>query len=246
MDVLNSEEIVTVKKQKESNQLILQPVKPKTANQKKIFEAYDENKNLFIHGIAGSGKSYLALYLGLESVLNKEFKQMVIVRSAVPSRKQGFLPGSPEEKDEIYELPYYGLCSQLFNKQDAYKLLKGREQLKFISTSYLRGMTLDNSIIFVDEVQNMNFQEISTIMTRIGDNCNMILAGDEDQNDLESSHEDSCIKELHSIIDKMPSFKKIEMGVEDICRNDIVREWILARNPSKASNFKILMKPIYV
>ena len=146
----------------------------------------------------------------------------------MPSRRQGFLPGSEEEKNEIFEIPYIALVNELYNRSDAYKLLKNREQIKFLSTSYLRGITLDNAVIIIDEVQNCNFMELHTIITRVGNNCRVIICGDTSQNDLKYLHEYSCIDQLFDIINKMPSFFKIEMEVKDICRNKIVKEWILA------------------
>lgn len=227
--VEQKDNLLSIKKVKENNILQLLSVTPKTINQQKIFDAYDTEKHLFIHGFPGTGKTFLGLYLALDSVVEeKEYDKVIIVRSSVPSRRQGFLPGSEEEKNEIFEIPYIALVNELYNRSDAYKLLKNREQIKFLSTSYLRGITLDNAVIIIDEVQNCNFMELHTIITRVGNNCRVIICGDTSQNDLKYLHEDSCIDQLFDIINKMPSFFKIEMEVKDICRNKIVKEWILA------------------
>ena len=222
---------MSLKKPKESNILTLTQIKPKTINQQKIFDAYDDDKHLFIHGLPGTGKTFIGSYLALDSILNEEeYDKLIIVRSTVPSRKQGFLPGNEDDKNEVYEIPHIAVVNELFRKPDAYKMLKMRDKVKFLSTSYLRGMTLDNCVILIDEVQNMTFMEIHTIITRAGENCRIIICGDEFQNDLENQNEDSCIDKLHRIMDNMKSFKKIEMGINDICRNSLVKEWIIAQS----------------
>ena len=208
--------------------LQLSIIKPKTINQKKIFDYYNAEKHLFVHGSPGTGKTFLSIYLALNSIEKEEYHKLVIVRSAVPSRKQGFLPGNENEKNEIFELPYISIVDDLFRKRGSYKTLKMNDKINFLSTSYLRGITIDDSVILIDEVQNLNFMELHTIITRIGQNCRVILCGDEFQNDLAYLHEDSCINKLLNVIDRMPSFMKVEMSVNDICRNPLVKEWILA------------------
>ena len=209
----------------------LKNVKPKTANQHRIFDLYEKNHNLYIKGTAGTGKSFISMYLGLKDVLAfNKFREMVIIRSTVPTRKQGFLPGNDEEKNEIFEIPYEIICSKLLGNENAYKNLKSRELIRFLSTSYLRGTTFEDALIFVDEVQNFNDGEINTVMTRLGQRCQIIICGDTHQNDLVYMHEDSCIDRLDKTIAQMPSFKTVEMEIKDIQRNDVVREWIVARS----------------
>jgi predicted ribonuclease YlaK len=221
--------MVSKVKVKESNTLTLLPIKPKTINQQKIFDYFDKGKHLFIHGFAGTGKTMISLYLALEAVLEDEFyDKIILVRSAVPSRTQGYLPGTEEEKNEIFELPFIGICNELFSKSNSYKELKFKEKIKFISTSYLRGITIDNAVIIIDEVQNMTMEEIDTVITRTGKDCRLIILGDEKQGDLKNTREISCINNLHKIIDRMKSFVKVEMEIQDICRNDIVKEWLIA------------------
>jgi phosphate starvation-inducible PhoH-like protein len=217
------------KKNAQKPQLI--SVKPRTINQNKIFEAFDDDKHIFIHGTAGTGKSFIAVYLGLDAVINEaEHDELIIIRSAVASRRQGFLPGNEEEKNGIFELPYDGIVTDLYGGVAMYRNLKNDKKIRFMSTSYLRGITLKNAVILIEEVQNFNWMEINTVMTRISENCKIIINGDTKQNDLIDTNEESCIKGLPYFISKMPSFVSIEMGVEDIQRNDIVREWIIATN----------------
>ena len=214
---------------KAENSPHLQSVIPRTRNQNTIFKEFEKRKNLFIHGCAGTGKSYLGCYLAIKAVENGEYNKLVIIRSAVPSRKQGFLPGSPQEKDEIYEIPYTAIFDKLYMNDKHYAFLKTQDKINFVSTSYLRGTTIDNAIILADEIQNMNFMEINTIMTRIGENSKIIVCGDGDQDDLSSLNEDSCINDAIKIFSKMPSFNIIEMEENDILRSGIVKEWIIAK-----------------
>lgn len=214
--------------------LLLKLIKPKTVNQNKIFKQFNNN-HLLIHGTAGTGKSFVATYLALDAILNKQtFNKLIIVRSAVPSRSQGFLPGSEEEKNEIFELPYIAIVNELFDNPGAYKYFKNMGIIQFVSTSYLRGLTINDAVVIVDEVQNLNPGEASTIITRMGSNIKLILCGDTDQDDLQYLRQDSCMSDLIRIIDLMDSFYIIEMEIADIVRNGVVKEFIIAR--SKVAN----------
>lgn len=208
---------------------MLRVINPRGMNQERIFEAFDDEKNLFIHGYAGTGKTFTAMYLALDAVLNhKDFDKVVIVRSCVPARSQGFLPGNENEKNEIFEVPYDAIVPKLFDKV-TYKQLKNQGTIEFMSTSYLRGQTIERAVIIADEIQNFNQGEIDTTITRTGKNCQLILIGDTAQNDLQYLREESCVHRLPRIISKMKSFETIEMGIDDIQRNTLVKEWILAK-----------------
>jgi predicted ribonuclease YlaK len=221
--------VVSKAKVKNLNNLIR--ITPATVNQEKIFREYATGKHLLIHGSAGTGKTLISLYLGLNDVLDRVngFRKLLIIRSCVPARAQGFLPGDPAEKDAIFESPYEYLCSKLSDQQGAYKAFKAMDYIDFKSTSYLRGETFEHSIILVDEVQNFNEGEINTIVTRTGHSSRLIICGDEEQNDLMYLRENSCIDNLVRTVKRMPSFSTIEMNVDDICRDGVVKEWILAR-----------------
>ena len=216
---------------------MLKKVIPATPNQQKIFEAFEDEKHLFVHGCAGTGKTFVGMYLGLNAVMTDcHYDRLIIVRSSVPSRSQGFLPGKESEKNEIFELPYDAMVSKLFENEPnrggsstKYKDLKNTGVIEFVSTSYLRGLTWEDAVILVDEVQNMNDEEIHTVITRVGDNCQVIICGDSDQNDLMYLREESCIETLPLIIAKMPSFEIVQMMTADNQRNALVGEWIDAR-----------------
>jgi predicted ribonuclease YlaK len=208
----------------------LKKVYPVTENQKRVFDFYDEGKNLVVYGSAGSGKSFLSLYLGLKEMLDEAaFSKIVILRSAVATRDLGFLPGTEREKISVYEAPYRSIINELFNRADAYDIMKQKDIIEFESSSFLRGLTYANCLIFVDEIQNMTLHEISTIVTRLGENSKIIFAGDVRQSDLNERKENSGVKDLISIATIMPEFSLVEFTVDDIVRSDIVKSFLIAK-----------------
>ena len=215
-------------------------IEPLTNNQDKFFKMYKDNAScMLLHGMAGTGKTFIALYKALEEVLDRStrFDQVVIVRSAVPSREIGHLPGDEAEKTQVYTAPYIDICSRLFyNRHDAYQRLQEQKNVNFMITSFVRGITLDDSIIIVDECQNMTDMELNSIMTRIGDNSKIIFCGDFRQTDLYKRNDTSGLKKFLAIADMMPSFKTVEFEAADIVRSDIVREYILARMEYEAKH----------
>ncbi len=207
-------------------------ISPLTENQKTFFDHYKRNELfMLLHGVAGTGKTYIALYKALEEVLDKSnnLDRVVIVRSIVPSREIGHLPGDEKEKTEVYQQPYMEICHNLFNRTDAYQRLTEQGVIQFLTTSFLRGVTLDDTVVIVDECQNLNDCEINTIMTRVGMNSKIIFCGDFRQTDLNKKHDMSGLKKFISIAQMMESFKLIEFTVNDIVRSQIVKEYILAR-----------------
>lgn len=209
----------------------LKTIQPLTDNQKKFFELYKNSQATLLHGVAGTGKTYIALYKALEEVLDKSsiYKRVVIVRSAVPSRDIGHLPGDEKEKTEVYQQPYIEICDDLFGRSDAFQRLQEQHAVSFMITSFVRGITLENSVIIVDECQNMTDMELNSIITRVGDRSKIIFCGDFRQSDLYKKTDMSGLKKFMVIADMMPSFKNIEFEVEDIVRSDLVKEYIIAR-----------------
>lgn len=209
----------------------MKTIKPLTENQKGFFDAYEKSKVSLLHGVAGTGKTYIALYHALDEVLDKRhnYQRIVIVRSAVPSREIGHLPGDEKEKTEVYTAPYVEICQDLFDRPDAYSRLVEQKAIQFMITSFVRGITLSNSIIIVDECQNMTDMELNSIMTRVGQRSKIIFCGDFRQTDLYKKSDMSGLKKFITIADMMPSFKTFEFGPGDIVRSSIVKEYILAR-----------------
>jgi len=209
----------------------IKTIEPLTENQRGFFEAYNDSKVMLLHGVAGTGKTYIALYHALEEVLEKSnpFNKIIIVRSAVPSREIGHLPGDEKEKTEVYTQPYISICEDLFDRSDAYQRLVEQKAVEFMITSFIRGITLDKAIIVVDECQNMTDMELNSIITRVGEDSKIIFCGDFRQTDLYKKTDVSGLKKFMVIADMMPSFKTFEFGVDDIVRSELVKEYIIAR-----------------
>lgn len=204
----------------------LRRIHPKTAAQRLVVEAFDNDKNLILHGCAGTGKTFLALYLALNAMLNGHGpKPVVIIRSVVPVRDIGHMPGRLNEKISLYEATYQGIVSEICDK--SYELLKQNGYIDFTSTSYLRGMTYRDCTIIVDECQNMSEAEIHTVMTRVGEGCRVIFCGDFFQKDY--MKESSGINTLLKIASKMRSFEIIQFSKEDVVRSGFVREYLFSR-----------------
>lgn len=222
---------------KKSNSLTIKPdmlkkFEPLTDNQKKFFDAYKIGSYFIaLHGVAGTGKTFCALYKAIEEVLNKNnyFKKIIVVRSAVQSRDMGHLPGDVAEKMEIYEQPYRQICETLFDRKDAWTRLEEQGYVKFISTSFIRGMSFDDAIIIVDEIQNMNFEEIDTVMTRVGYRSKIIWCGDYRQTDLKKANDKSGLMKFFDIAQHVASFERIEFTVDDIVRSSLVKDYIIAK-----------------
>ena len=209
----------------------LKELNPITQTQEKVFQYYDKDYNLCLNGSAGTGKTYIALYLALQDVLDKntDYDKVVIVRSIVPIRDIGFLPGSEEEKKEAYTLPYKTIIKDLVKVDDAWNKLVNQGALEFMSTSFIRGITISNAIIIIDEMQNLNFHELDSVITRLGDNCKIILCGDYFQSDFEKDRDKDGINIFLDILDRMKEFEVIEFGWEDIVRSDLVRDYIMIK-----------------
>ena len=206
------------------------PVVPITITQKKVFDSFKTKKNLFLSGCPGSGKTFIALYLALDSVLEEKTDQtrVVIVRSAVPVRNQGFLPGTLKEKSKELELPYSQICRELFGRSGIYEEMKIKGYLQFLTTSFIRGTTIDDSIIIVDESSNLTFHELDSIVTRVGKNSKIIFCGDYAQSDLENRDKEGFLKFV-KIMEKMNGVDFIEFGIEDIVRSGFVKSYIIEK-----------------
>lgn len=209
----------------------LQSFEAITDTQQKAFDHWDKGQNLVLSGSAGTGKTYIAMSLALEEVLDREtvYEKVVIVRSIVPTRDIGFLPGDEEEKKQVYTLPYVGICSELFGNQEAWHRLVMQKRVAFESTSFIRGMTFNNCIIVVDEMQNLNFHELDSVVTRVGRNCKLILAGDYYQSDFKKEDEKKGVMDFLHIVDSLQQFELIEFTWKDIVRSDFVRDYIMTK-----------------
>jgi predicted ribonuclease YlaK len=223
------------KKNKEINASSLVAIKHITDNQKIVFDTWKKGKCQFLFGAAGTGKTFISLYLALKDVmdLKKPFNKVVLVRSLIPTREIGFLPGDEEDKAALYQVPYMNMVQFMFqmpNEQQfntLYDRLKGQGSLFFLSTSFLRGLTFDNSIIIVDECQNLNFHELDTIITRIGQDSKIVFCGDFDQTDLVRQNERNGLHDFLRILGEMEEFNCLEFTIGDIVRSGFVRSYII-------------------
>ena len=205
-----------------SSGLVLHDLEPLTRNQVLAFES---ERNLLLHGVAGTGKTFISCYLAFDDMTKGVYKQLIIIRSAVPTRDIGFLPGSEKEKASVYEEPYKDIAVELFQRGDSYEILKTKGLLHFMTTSYLRGITLKDAVIIVDECQNMSFHELDSIVTRVGTNCRVIFCGDFRQADLAKNG----LQDFIRVLKAMDQFDLIDFEIKDIVRSDFVREYITAK-----------------
>ena len=223
------------KKNKEINHSNLVTIKSITDNQKLVFDSWKKGQNQFLFGAAGIGKTFISLYLALQSVLDlkKPYNKVVLVRSLIPTREIGFLPGDEEDKAALYQVPYQNMVQFMFEMQNEqqfnnlYDKLKGQGTLFFLSTSFLRGLTFDNSIIIVDECQNLNFHELDTIITRVGQDSKIVFCGDFDQTDLLKQNERNGLHDFLRILEEMEEFHCCEFTIGDIVRSGFVRSYLI-------------------
>jgi len=226
-----------MKRKKPINTDLMRDIEPLTQNQQILFNAYAENKNLVAYGCAGTGKTFITLYNALRDVLSQTtpYDKIYIVRSLVATREIGFLPGDHDDKSLLYQIPYKHMVKYMFEMStDAdfemlYGNLKTQGTIDFWSTSFIRGTTFDNAIIIVDEFQNLNYHELDSIMTRVGQDSKIMFCGDATQSDLTKTNERNGIMDFMRVIRLMPSLDIIEFGVEDIVRSGLVKEYILAK-----------------
>lgn len=224
-----------MRRKKPINLDFLIEVKPLTENQKLLFDAYENGKMIFAYGAAGTGKTFITLYNALKEVLDEitPYEKIYIVRSLVATREIGFLPGDHDDKAALYQIPYKNMVKYMFQMPDdpsfemLYSNLKSQETISFWSTSFLRGTTFNRSIILVDECQNLNFHELDSIITRIGEDCKIMFCGDVMQSDLIKTHERGGIHDFMKILQAMPEFESIEFGVNDIVRSGLVKSYLV-------------------
>jgi len=212
-------------------------IEPVTDNQKLVFESYNKGKNQFLYGCAGTGKTFITLYLAMKEVLRSDtpYDRVVMVRSLIPTREIGFLPGDEEDKAALYQVPYSNMVQFMFKQPNEqafsmlYDRLKTQGSFYFLSTSFLRGLTFDNSIIIVDECQNLNFHELDTIVTRVGQDSKIMFCGDFMQTDLSKINERNGLHDFLRILEEMEEFNCLEFNIGDIVRSGFVRNYLIQK-----------------
>ena len=224
-------------KKKEINYSDLIKIEPITETQKQVFKSWKEGKNQFLCGCAGTGKTFVSMYLAFEEVLRNEtpYDKVIIVRSLIPTREIGFLPGDEEDKAALYQVPYANMAQFMFKQPNEqafnilYDRLKAQGSFYFLSTSFLRGLTFDNSIIIVDECQNLNFHELDTIITRVGQDSKISFCGDFMQSDLTKRNEKDGLHDFVKILEEMDEFSISEFSIGDIVRSGFVRSYLIEK-----------------
>ena len=225
------------KKNKEISSSNLLKIKPITESQKTVFETWKKGQNQFLFGCAGTGKTFISLYLAMQDVLDlkKKYDKVILVRSLIPTREIGFLPGDEEDKAALYQVPYQNMVQFMFEQpnEQAFKMLydrlKSQGSLYFLSTSFLRGLTFDNTIIIVDECQNLNFHELDTITTRVGQDSRIVFCGDFFQTDLIKTGDKNGLHAFLRILEEMKDFNCTEFNIGDIVRSGFVRDYLIQK-----------------
>ena len=226
-----------MRRKKPINQEHLKTIEPITTNQERVFKSYAEGKNLCLHGAAGTGKTFISLYMALKEVLepSNAYEKVYMVRSLVPTREIGFLPGDHEDKSALYQIPYKNMVRYMFSMPDdnsfemLYDNLRAQETISFWSTSFIRGVTLDNAIVLVDEFSNLNFHELDSMITRIGEDSKVMFCGDITQSDLTRENDKSGISDFIRILEEMKEFSCIEFDINDIVRSGLVKSYLLSK-----------------
>ena len=224
-------------KQKEITYSQLNEIKPVTDSQKVVFDSWKQGLNQFLFGCAGTGKTFVSLYLALSEVLKNDtpYDKVVMVRSLIPTREIGFLPGDEEDKAALYQVPYSNMMQFMFEQpneqafESLYNRIKSQGSFYFLSTSFLRGLTFDNTIIIVDECQNLNFHELDTIITRVGQDSKIFFCGDFSQSDLTKMHERNGLMDFLQILQEMDEFNCVEFNIGDIVRSGFVRNYLIQK-----------------
>lgn len=208
--------------------LSVRHIQPKTFAQEQMMESYARGGHVVAEGSAGTGKSFLASYLALNSLFGKEVNKVVVVRSAVPTRDMGFLPGNVNEKQEVFTVPYKQIFNDLCENGTAWDILTKKQMVEFITTSYVRGITLDNCVIIIDEFQSMTPHEMYSVLTRVGENSRVIVCGDTKQTDLDGRREKSCYDWFMDISRRLPKwFDVVTFFSTDIVRSEFVKDLII-------------------
>ena len=201
-----------------------------TESQLEVIQAFETGQHLVLHGVAGTGKTFISAYLALKSIQEKEYQKLFFLRSAVPTRDMGFLPGNWRQKAQVYEDPYRQICNELYDRGDAYDILKQKNYVEFLTTSFVRGTTFRDCVLLIDEINNMSFHELDSLITRVGPNCRIVFCGDYRQSDLKTNEERSGLKQFIKILNTIRSFTHFEFDINDIVRSGIVKEYIIGKS----------------
>ena len=231
-NVLNEEiilDFVTGEKpaEKKQDNLIIhgvngRPITARTANQKKLVDAFEKNDLLFALGPAGSGKTYVAIALAVKAFKNKEVKKIILSRPAVEAgEKLGFLPGEMKDKLDPYLQPLYDALQDMIPAAKLKELMESNA-IQIAPLAYMRGRTLSDAVIILDEAQNTTTHQIKMFLTRLGLGGKMIITGDMTQIDLPASVTSGLVQ-ARKILKDVPGIATIEFDKKDIVRHKLVQ-----------------------
>ena len=202
-------------------------IKPKSPNQKKFIEAVKTNDIVFAVGPAGTGKTYIAVALAVRALKNKEIKRIIITRPAVEAGENlGFLPGDLQEKIDPYLRPVYDALDDMIPSEKL-KYYRENRVIEIAPLAYMRGRTLSNAFILLDEAQNTTPIQIKMFLTRLGQNSKLIINGDRTQIDLKPNQK-SGLDDALEILHKVKGIGFVELDHKDVVRHQIVKDIIKA------------------
>lgn len=197
------------------------PIAPRSENQRKLVEAYFKNDMLFAVGPAGSGKTYVAIALAVKALKNKEIKKIILSRPAVEAgEKLGFLPGDMKDKIDPYLQPLYDALQEMLPPAKLQEYMD-QQVIQIAPLAFMRGRTLNDAVVILDEAQNTTSAQIKMFLTRMGWNTKMIITGDRTQIDLPSSQRSGLV-EAERILRNVPGIAFVEMTKKDIVRHKLV------------------------
>jgi phosphate starvation-inducible PhoH-like protein len=202
-------------------------IKPKTANQKTLVESAEKNDLVFAIGPAGTGKTYISVALAVKALKNKEVKKIIITRPAVEAGENlGFLPGDLKEKIDPYLRPIYDALDDMIPAEKL-KFYQENRVIEIAPLAYMRGRTLHNAFILLDEAQNTTAMQIKMFLTRMGPNSKVIVTGDRSQIDLPRHQKSGLVEALH-ILKDIKGIGFVELDAKDVVRHKLVRDIINA------------------
>lgn len=202
-------------------------VKAKTPNQQKLVDAVAENDLVFAVGPAGTGKTYISVALAVRALKNKEVKKIIITRPAVEAGENlGFLPGDLKEKIDPYLRPIYDALGDMI-PDEKLKYYQENNIIEIAPLAYMRGRTLNNAFVLLDEAQNTTAMQMKMFLTRMGPNSKVIVTGDQSQIDLPNRQKSGLVESYH-ILKNVKGIAIVELSAKDVVRHKLVKQIIAA------------------
>ncbi len=210
------------------------PISARNAKQQAMVENFAKNDLSFALGPAGTGKTYIAIALAVRALKNKEVRKIILSRPAVEAgEKLGFLPGDMKDKIDPYLQPLYDALEDMIPSVKLKEYMEGKV-IQIAPLAFMRGRTLNDAVIVLDEAQNTTVHQIKMFLTRLGMNAKMIITGDVTQIDLPRSTQSGLVQALR-VLDKVPGIGRVEFGKKDIVRHSLVQRIVEAYEQHEAA-----------